>query len=177
MRLLLLFWVVFSMPVQAKTAVPEPVQQYVTDAAPVGQAELTFYFWDVYTGTLFAPHGRWRADQPFALALTYQRDFKGKKIADRSVKEMRKQGVTDEQKLARWGEQMRALFPDVSDGDTLLGIAAANGVTHFYHNGAPLGNVEDSEFTERFFAIWLGENTSEPEFREQLLQQTNGSGE
>lgn len=154
--------------------VPEAVKKHVNQAEPVGQAMFTYYFWDVYEATLYAPGGAWSEKQPFALALTYQRDFDGRDIAERSVKEMRKQGVEDEQKLKRWGEVMASLFPDVEEGETLLGVVTDNQHTQFYRNGTYLGQVEDTEFTERFFAIWLSEKTSEPGLRRKLLEQKNG---
>lgn len=171
MRLVFIFLLLLSASRPAFGALPDSVDKRVDQAQVVGQAMFTYYFWDVYEATLYAPNGNWSETKPFALALTYQRDFKGRDIAERSVKEMRKQGVEDEEKLKRWGDAMQALFPDVTDGDTLLGIATENQVTHFYRGDTFLGEVEDKEFTKHFFAIWLGEKTSEPDLREKLLNQ------
>ncbi|GGW96985.1 chalcone isomerase family protein [Alteromonas halophila] len=152
-------------------AVPQAVDKHVTDARQVGQAMFTYYFWDVYEATLYAPGGKWSQDAPFALALTYQRDFDGQDIAERSVKEMRRQGLNDTQMLSEWGDTMTSLFPDVSEGDTLLGVATDTGSTLFFRDDTLLGEVSDKKFTYHFFNIWLGSDTFEPELREQLLNQ------
>ncbi|MEW9797161.1 chalcone isomerase family protein [Alteromonas sp. CYL-A6] len=154
--------------INVASAMPSVVVSNVDNAAPVGEAMFTYYFWDVYQATLYAPQGDWPAT-PYALALTYQRDFEGKAIAEKSIEEMRKQGLSDEQKARRWLELMASLFPDVGEDETLVGVVTPEQHTRFYKGDELLGEVEDKEFTERFFAIWLSEKTSEPDFRNQLL--------
>jgi hypothetical protein len=48
-------------------------------------------------------------------------------------------------------------------------VAEASGATQFYFNGQPLGRINEPAFTERFFAIWLGERSSQPDMRVALL--------
>ena len=147
----------------------EAVQAYVPDAQEVGEARLTYLFWDVYDATLHAPKGEWNHAQPFALSLRYLRSLEGEKIADRSAEEMRKQGYNDEIKLAAWYAQMRDIFPDVKKGDEITGIYYPDAPAEFLLNGKPLGEVKDPEFGSHFFDIWLSEKTTEPEMRRALL--------
>ena len=135
----------------------------------MGSGRFSVLFWDVYDATLFAPEGKWQANSPYALSLTYLRDFDGEDIASRSVKEMRRQSGVSRADLDRWLPLMRDLFPDVTSGDTLTGVYLDNGSARFYLNGSLLGDIEAPGFASRFFAIWLGEQTSEPEFRNKLL--------
>ncbi len=116
----------------------------------------SYYFWDVYTGELYAPEGEYANQPPFALKLTYQRDLEGKKIAQRSIDEMKKQGDLSADDSDKWLSLMNSIFPDVSEGDVITGIATKDGRV----------------FTQRFFDIWLSDKTSEPKFRKKLL----GSG-
>ncbi|GGF73846.1 chalcone isomerase family protein [Alteromonas lipolytica] len=155
----------------ANEVIPEPVQAVVQEAKVVGKARYSYLFWDIYDAHLFASQGKWLADRPFALSLTYLRDFDGSDIASRSIKEMREQGLDNAELHSRWLQQMEALFPDVVAQDTIVGLVTENRVTRFYHNGEWLGDVEDPAFATWFFNIWLGPNTSEPEFRAELLQQ------
>ncbi len=154
-------------------ASPFPVlanAELVSDEANiVGKSRLTYVFWDVYDAVLYAPQGNWSEDKPFALTLTYLRDLEGKAIAERSIEEMRKQGLDDDEQLADWQSVMTEIFPDVEEGDSLTGVASSDGHTQFYFNGEPAGTVEDSAFTQAFFDIWLSKDTSEPEMRKQLL--------
>lgn len=141
----------------------------VPNAQLVGQARMSYLFWDVYDVALFAPNGKWAENQPYALTLTYLRELKGEDIAKRGIEEMQKQGFTDQQKLNDWLQQMERLFPDVRDQTVLIGIADEQQHSHFFHRDTYLGAVEDIEFTQQFFGIWLHPNTSEPKLRRQLL--------
>jgi hypothetical protein len=141
----------------------------ISEMAPVGSARMNVLFWDVYDARLLAPDGHLKSGGPFALELTYLRDLDGAKIAERSIEEMRKQGFSDEMTLARWYEWLANLIPDVGEQDQIVGLADEKGSAQFFFNGDLLGVIEEPEFTRRFFDIWLGEKSSEPNLRQQLL--------
>ena len=147
----------------------EDIHLHVPQAKKVGKARMSVMFWDVYDATLLAPGGKWSKDKPFALQLTYLRHLDGPKIADRAVQEMRGQGIDDEVKLAIWHTQMRQIFPDVYEGDTLTGVFTKDGETIFYSDNTEIGRIKDVEFTKYFPAIWLSPKTSEPDLRLGLL--------
>lgn len=130
---------------------------------------MTYAFWDVYEATLYAPEGVWDPTQAYALSIKYYRALEGKAIADRSVQEMRKQGFTDEVKLAAWNAQMKAIFPDVSDGTVLTAVHMPGQPTIFYRGDQNLGAIKGDDFSALFFGIWLAEKTSEPKLRRALL--------
>lgn len=144
-------------------------RDYVPGAQLVGQAKMTYLFWDVYDARLFAANGRWQETQPLALELRYLRALKGDAIAARSIKEIRKQGFTDEVTLAKWQKTLMEIFPDVTEDSVLTGVADNKQITRFYFNEQLIGKVNDPAFTQWFFRIWLGDKTSEPELRDQLL--------
>lgn len=139
------------------------------DAKTVGTARHKVLFWDIYDAELKAPNGRWTPDTPYTLTLHYLREIEGEMIADISVEEIRKLGFTDEIKLATWHKEMRQIFPDVDKETKLTGLYSPQGATHFYQNNQHIGMIQDPDFGEWFFGIWLDENTSEPEVRQQLL--------
>ena len=142
---------------------------HVPEAKKVGEARLVYAFWDVYDATLYAPLGTLHASKPYALSIRYLRSIDGKAIAERSVEEMQRQGFSDTARLAVWHENMRTIFPDVQDGTVLTAIFIPGKKTLFYQGSVPIGMVADAEFTRRFADIWLGEKTSEPRLREELL--------
>ena len=165
----LLFVIALGTEARSESLVQPFIDAEVPGAEPVGSGRFSVLFWDVYAATLFAPEGKWQANSPYALSLTYLRDFDGEDIASRSVKEMRRQSGVSRADLDRWLPLMRDLFPDVTSGDTLTGVYLDNGSARFYLNGSLLGDINAPGFASRFFAIWLGEQTSEPEFRNKLL--------
>lgn len=127
----------------------------------------------VYEATLWA--GEDPQKPPLALQLTYRRSIEGRAIADASVKEMRKLGGADEATLQRWGVLMAKLFPDVRDGDVILGEYQP-GTARFHFNGQLLGEIAEADFARHFFAIWLDPRTSAPELRAALLQRDDRQG-
>ena len=145
------------------------IQQYVPNAMLVGKGRFSYVFWDIYDARLYAPKGRWQANQPFALKLTYLRHLKGNKIADKSIEQMEKQGVTQAKKLKQWQTQMRQIFPNVEKGESLVGIRTKAGATIFLNNDHVIGAIDDPAFTRYFFNIWLAPNTSAPDLRKALL--------
>jgi hypothetical protein len=154
----------------------ENMNDLVPKAQKVGEAKLRVMLWDIYDATLFAPNGEWSFEKPFVLQLKYLHSFKGEKIADRSVQEIRGQGFDGEVKLAMWHTQMRNIFPDVAEGDVISGVYNADGSTVFYKGDERIGRILDPEFSHQFFAIWLSPKTSEPEMRLSLLGQTHNQG-
>ncbi len=119
----------------------------------------------VYEATLWA--GADPLQPPLALRLDYKREIAGTDIAAASVKEMRKL-LADPAPLDAWGEQMARIFPDVRDGDHLLGLWQDDGA-HFLQGDRLLGHVANPGFARAFFGIWLDERTSAPELRAALL--------
>ena len=147
----------------------DAIARLVPNAQAVGKGRLKFVFWDVYDIVLYAPQGKWRAKEPYALSLSYLRELSGEELAERSIEEIEEQGFKDKKRLALWQKQMNVLFPDVDEGTTLTGVRDKNGHAVFYSNGERLGIIKDKRFSYWFFGIWLGKKSTLPELRDQLL--------
>lgn len=159
---------------QAAPTAREPTA-YVREAIPaaviVGSGALTWFGFHAYDAALFAAGGKYLESQPFALELTYARDFKGVSIAERSVSEIQKLGLGSDIELAVWLDTLQRLFPDIRKGDRLTGVAMPNAPARFFHNGRLVGTLNDARLVRAFFAIWLDPRTSAPELRARLLGQ------
>ena len=158
-------------PAQASTP-PVEVAGNLAQARLFGQGQLRFFGLQVYDIRLWTPADftpdRW-AQAPLALEIEYARTLYGAKIAERSLVEMRRQGDLPAARAEQWLAEMTRVFPDVKAGDRLTGVQTPGGVARFYLNGQPRGEVQDAEFTRRFFGIWLSPQTSEPALRERLF--------
>ncbi len=142
---------------------------HLSDYQTVGSGTLRFFGLRIYDATLWSPGGVWFASQPFALELRYARSFDGAAIARRSIEEIRAQRSIPDATLARWEAQMRAIFPDVREGDRLIGVRIPGAGAVFYRDARKLGQIEDEAFADAFFGIWLHPATREPALRARLL--------
>lgn len=137
-----------------------------------GQGTLRWLGLKIYDAQLFAPaqfSAERTFERPFALELTYARNFSGQSIAERSLEEIKKLGIGDATRHGRWLAQMQAIFPNVSSGDRLRGVHQPGQGVLFYKNGQRIGAIDDQDFSRAFFSIWLGPKTAEPLLRDKLL--------
>lgn len=163
---ILLIAIVRSVTVSASGTL---VQNYVPAPQVVGEAQLKVLFWKVFDATLVAPSGEFDPAEPFALTLSYHRAFPGEKIVDSSIEEIAAQGGVDAGLLDAWATTLSAIIPNVELGDAITGVRHADGHTVFYLDEQRLGEIRDPRFTAAFFDIWLGEKSSRPDLRRQLL--------
>jgi len=143
---------------------------HLSNFEAVGSGTMRFLGLRLYDATLWSPGGVWSASQPYALELVYARSFDGAAIAQRSIDEIAKLRPFPAPTLARWEQQMRALFPDVKDGDRLTGVRTPGAGVSFYSGTRKLGQINDEAFADAFFGIWLSPATRAPNLRAQLLK-------
>jgi hypothetical protein len=144
-----------------------------------GQGDMRWFGFRLYSARLWsAPQTSWRLDSApatdarFALELTYARDIKGDHLVDASIDELTRLGWRDNAKLALWRTQLSVVFPDVREGDRIVGLRDPAQGAVFYHQGQRTGTIADPELAAAFFAIWLDPRTREPALRARLLGQS-----
>lgn len=156
----------------AQNEAPKPpvaVMSEIDNLELAGTGDFNVLFWDVYVAALWAGNGIYAPDQPYALTLRYEREFKGEAIADRSLSEMEDIRAGTPSKREQWHATMVKLFPTVIDGDRLTGVHYPGERSVFYMNDERIGEVSDPEFGPAFFGIWLDENTNAPDLRRKLI--------
>jgi hypothetical protein len=140
----------------------------------LGEGRLRWFGLAVYDARLFAAGDSLDPERigtsSFALELRYARRLQGEEIAQASHREIVRLGYGTENQRAGWLKTMRGLFPDVQPGDRITGVHLPAGKVIFYRNDTRLGAVEDRQFGEAFFAIWLDPRTVAPELRRALLR-------
>lgn len=151
---------------------PGELNAALPEARRAGTTRLKMWGFDIYDASLWVTPGfradRW-SQRPLALELRYLRNFDGEDIARRSLDEIKRAGPVSETQAAQWMREMRGAFPNVKKGDRLLGVYEPDTGVRFFHNGTATTPIADPQFAQRFFAIWLGAQTSEPAMREALL--------
>ena len=161
------------MPARASAVDAPPLPPLVRELVPnlkvQGGGELTFFGISVYDGYYWSPVRGWPKDEPFALDLHYHLPLAGAKIAERSVGEITKLGIGTAEQRARWGREMKRVFPDVRRGDRITGVNLPGGVVRYFYNGNSIGEIADPGFAHAFFGIWLDPKSSQGDFRQTLL--------
>lgn len=152
---------------------PSHVQQTVPQARILGQGSFRWFGLKIYDAVLWSgPRGLSGAlpsDRPFALDLRYARSLPGKKISDASSEQIQKLGMGTTEQRVRWHQDMQKLFPDVQEGTQLTGVYVPATGARFYLDGKLLGSIDDPQFADAFFAIWLSDKTTAPQLRQALL--------
>ncbi|MBO6894209.1 MAG: chalcone isomerase family protein [Roseibium sp.] len=165
----MMIFMVHLQSAEADAAALGPAANAVPSAELVGKGRMTYLGFKVFDAELYAPGGSFSASKPFALKLTYLRNFKGQAITESSIKEIKRQGGASAKQLSSWEKQMTAIFPNVSPGQSITGVRNAAGHTVFYLGSRKIGTIKDRAFTQRFFSIWLGNNTRSPRLRAKLV--------
>ena len=152
-----------------------PVQAFESSlpgAVPTAPVRLRVWGFEVYDAKLWTRPGfapAQYAQHPFALELQYLRGLKGEAIARRSLDEMKRQGTINGAQGQAWLDAMQGLFPDVQKGDRITGVHKPEQGAEFWVNDRLVGQVNDPQFAQLFFGIWLPPQTSVPDVRKALL--------
>jgi hypothetical protein len=163
-------WAARAQP--APAGPPQELASELPGARLQGTARMRFLGLHIYDARLWVgaqPIAAEWATIPFALELQYARSLKGEQIAERSLKEMQRQGEIPDLAAERWLGNMRQLFPDVDAGDRITGLNVPGTGARFFFNGSFRGEPREADFARLFFGIWLSPRTSEPALRTALL--------
>jgi hypothetical protein len=134
-----------------------------------GTALLKVLFWEVYESSLYTPDGTWQeGTKPFRLDIRYLRTISAEDLVKQTGKEWAEQGKVSAQH-AQWQEDLRAMWPNVTEGDVISLTINKTGVSTFLFNGKRLGSLQNPQFGEDFSGIWLGADTTRPKLRKQLI--------
>ncbi len=142
----------------------------------VGEAQLTWFLFDVYKSTLKAPNGKYQESQditphPFALEINYQRDISKKQLLDATDEQWQKLNMSSDNRKQGIA-QLETLFPDIKKGQKLTYVTdGAVGKLYYddLNNVTVLGDVDNEWLNDAFLSIWLSPQTEYPELRNQLI--------
>jgi Chalcone isomerase-like len=147
---------------------PLTLEKTFPNMVKVGQSRFTTLLFDVYDIALYAPKKQWQENRMAVLLIEYKLSIDGVDLAERSADEMRRQGIADK-KIVSWEQQLKNIFPDVKKGTVISAFYNPQKETRFYRDNKDIGAIQDPHFGPAFFAIWLGDKTSEPNLRAELL--------
>ena len=170
MRLLCLFLacVAATAAVASEERLPE-VERMVARAELRGSALVNFLSFPLYEAQLWTPEQR-SVDRvgSFALSLTYKRSFKAGSLARSSVSEIARMEDRPTSDFDDLEAKLRGCFVDVTADDRITGVSSSPDSATFFINGERSCAVIYPDLRDRFFGIWLGSDTRDPEVTARL---------
>lgn len=152
-------------PADATQCSPE----VTSELKKVGSTRLRVMLFRVYDAELMTDTGAYPDASQVALRLDYLRSIKANTLVGTTKDEWGELGYSIGENERQWLSQLRDIWPDVDSGDCLVAFHQENEGVTFYSADGELGHVESSEFANKFFAIWLDENSSYRRNRDELL--------
>jgi len=153
-------------------ALPDAVRLSEANWWQWGRSEMSWLGFPIYRATLWVagvPTTTPAASATSALQIDYLRDIPRERLVQTSVDEMRLLGASEAQ-LQRWEPELRRVFPDVKEGDSIVGVHYPGRGAAFFHRGRATGEVVDAEFARLFFGIWLDPHSRSPSLHAALLK-------
>jgi hypothetical protein len=154
----------------ALAAPPACIAKHIKAITPHGTATLNKFIFHVYDAEFWTDGKGWDERAPYGLHLTYGVEIESEDFVERSLEELQRNPAVTKAMLGSFAKQLPPLMPNVVKGDSITAVRLANGGAIFCHNGKPTGELKDAAMAQAFFGIWLGEYTSEPRLRKELLK-------
>ncbi|SUP09328.1 putative periplasmic protein [Vibrio metschnikovii] len=180
MRISLLLVMMLPLPLRAEVDKPQPEMRDAWHDWPVvGQATLSWLFWDVYHSQLRSPDGQYQkqpgqevATHPLALEIHYLRTIRREQLLEATEKQWQKLGYSAEN-IESWMAQLSHLFPTVEKDQRLVYLSdGQHGQLWYFPTPTDKhvrGEVIDPQMNEAFLAIWLSPRSDYPRLRNQLV--------
>jgi len=164
---------ILGLPLNAAAGVvvplPERAAAQVQGLHLLGAGHLDWLLFSVYDAALYVSGSTYTPEEPFALAIRYEREFSSAQLARTSLKEMLRLNPDARAHEADWARELEKAFPSVKSGDVLVGLCVPGRYTEFFFNGKPYSRIDDPSFGPAFFSIWLSPKTPVPQLRKALL--------
>ena len=103
------------------------------------------------------------------LEFDYSRELKKESVIDASLKEFKLQPNVSEKEIKAWEVYLEQVIQPVQKGTKASVIWVPEGQIVFDYEGSPPSTIDNEDFARAFLHIWLGETTSRPRLRSQLL--------
>ena len=155
----------------AQAASAETWRDQLPQAKEVGQGELRWFGFRIYSAKLWSQTQPFNQNDAFALELTYHRAISREQFVEKSIDEIKRifGSRYSDQKLHAWSLELGRVFPSVVEGDELIGVYLPQRGCRFYGKNTALGEIADVELAQAFFAIWLDPKTKDSTLRANLL--------
>ena len=140
-----------------------------SDMKLIGEGTLTVLFFKVYDVRLLADSKPFSWKNKFQLEFEYKRSITKERIIDSSIKELKRQQNVTEHNLEEWTTYLEEVIQPLQEGIKATIKWNPQGTITFQNEGVKSVTIKDEIFARSYINIWLGEETSQPKLRNQLL--------
>lgn len=109
----------------------------------------------------------------FALKIEYNMSFNKEKLAQSSIKEIKRYYKINKATENKYYQSLITIFPNVETGDIINTEYNLPGEISFYHNGLEVGEITDPKFAREFLDIWLHRNNKYKKMSIELFDEQN----
>ena len=135
----------------------------------IGEGTLKVLMWEVYDLRLYTDGTAFSWQDKFMLEFDYSRELKKESVIDASLNEFKLQTNVTDQNIKIWEMYLEQVIQPVQKGEKATIQWVPDGQIIFHYEGSKPAVIENEKFAQAFFNIWLGEQTSRPKLRSQLL--------
>ena len=135
----------------------------------IGEGTLKVLMWEVYDLRLYTDGTAFSWQDKFMLEFDYSRELKKESVIDASLKEFKLQPNVTDKDIMAWEVFLEQVIQPVQKGEKATIQWVPDGQIIFHYEGSKPAVIENEQFARAFFNIWLGEQTSRPKLRSQLL--------
>ena len=135
----------------------------------IGEGTLKVLMWQVYDLRLYTDGTPFSWNNKFMLEFDYSRELKKESVIDASLKEFKLQPNVTDKDIKAWEVYLEQVIQPVQKGNKATVQWVPEGQIIFHYEGSKPITIENNKFARSFLNIWLGEKTSRPKLRNQLL--------
>ena len=135
----------------------------------IGEGTLKVLMWEVYDLRLLTDGTPFSWKNKFMLEFDYSRELKKESVIDASLKEFKLQPNVSDNDIKAWKVYLEQVIQSVQKGTKASVMWVPEGQIVFDYEGSKPITIENDKFARSFLNIWLGEKTSRPKLRNQLL--------
>ena len=137
----------------------------------IGEGTLKVLMWEVYDLRLYTDGTAFSWQDKFMLEFNYSRELKKESVIDASLKEFKLQLNVTDKDIKAWEVFLEQVIQPVQKGTKANVFWAPEGKIIFHYEGSQPLTIENEDFARAFLNIWLGDKTSRPKLRSQLLNE------
>jgi hypothetical protein len=135
----------------------------------IGEGTLKVLMWEVYDLRLYTYGTAFTWQDKFMIEFDYSRELKKESVIDASLKEFKLQPNVTDKDIEAWEVYLEQVIQPVQKGTKASVMWLPEGQIIFDYGDSPPSTIENEDFARAFLNIWLGEKTSRPKLRSQLL--------